>query len=33
MQHPNAVLTPTGRRRLVELVEDRGFTFRAARPP
>jgi len=30
MQHPNAVLTPASRRRLVELVEDRGLTFRAA---
>jgi transposase InsO family protein len=30
MQHPNAVLTPRSRRRLVELVEERGFTFRTA---
>lgn len=30
MQHPNAVLTPRARRRLVELVEERGFTFRQA---
>jgi transposase InsO family protein len=30
MQHPNAVLTPRGRLRLVELVEDQGATFRAA---
>ena len=30
MQHPNAVLTPRGRRRLIELVEKEGRTFRAA---
>ena len=30
MSHPNAVLTPRGRRRLVELVEDRGLTLRQA---
>jgi hypothetical protein len=30
MSHPNAVLTPRGRPRLVELVESDGFTFRQA---
>jgi transposase InsO family protein len=30
MSHPNAVLTPRGRLRLVELVEDQGLTFRQA---
>ena len=30
MQHPNAVLTPRGRRRLVALVEEGGLSFRAA---
>jgi len=30
MSHPNAVLTPRGRRRLVSLVEEQGLTFRAA---
>jgi transposase InsO family protein len=30
MSHPNAVLTPRGRYRLVELVEVRGLTFRQA---
>jgi transposase InsO family protein len=30
MQHRNARLTPTGRRELVLLVEERGFTFAAA---
>src|SRR4029077_11368530 len=30
MQHRNAPLTPTGRRRLVALVEEDGFTFEAA---
>ena len=30
MSHPNAVLTPRGRRRLVSLVEEEGLTFRAA---
>jgi len=30
MSHPNAVLTPRGRRRLVSLVEDQGLTFRQA---
>ena len=30
MSHPNAVLTPRGRRRLVGLVEEEGLTFRAA---
>jgi len=30
MSHPNAVLTPRGRLRLVELVEDEGRTFRQA---
>jgi transposase InsO family protein len=30
MQHRNARLTPTGRRHLVALVEERGFTFEAA---
>jgi hypothetical protein len=27
MQHRNAPLTPNGRRRLVALVEEEGFTF------
>ena len=30
MQHPNAVLTPRGRRRLVALVDEQGLSFRAA---
>jgi transposase InsO family protein len=30
MQHGNAPLTPNGRRRLVALVEEEGFTFEAA---
>jgi transposase len=30
MQHRNAPLTPNGRRRLVALVEEEGFTFEAA---
>jgi hypothetical protein len=30
MQHGNAPLTPKGRRRLVALVEEEGFTFEAA---
>ncbi|MGH2386011.1 MAG: IS481 family transposase [Candidatus Limnocylindria bacterium] len=30
MQHRNAPLTPTGRLRMVELVEEEGFTFEAA---
>jgi transposase InsO family protein len=30
MQHRNAPLTPTGRRRMVELVEEEGLTFEAA---
>jgi hypothetical protein len=30
MQHANAPLTPIGRRRMVELVVDGGFTFEAA---
>jgi transposase InsO family protein len=30
MQHRNAPLTPNGRRRLVALVEEKGFTFEAA---
>jgi transposase InsO family protein len=30
MSHPNALLTPRGRLRLVELVEDQGLTFRQA---
>jgi transposase InsO family protein len=30
MQHRNARLTPTGRRHMVSLVEDQGFTFEAA---
>ena len=30
MSHPNAVLTPRGRRRLVELVEKEGLTLRQA---
>ena len=30
MSHPNAVLTPRGRRRLVSLVEEEGLTHRAA---
>jgi transposase InsO family protein len=30
MQHANAPLTPNGRRRMVELVVDGGFTFEAA---
>ena len=30
MSHPNAVLTPRGRYRLVALVEDEGLTFRQA---
>jgi transposase len=30
MQHRNAPLTPTGRLRLVELVEEEGLTFEAA---
>jgi hypothetical protein len=33
MPHGNAPLTPNGRRRLVALVEEEGFTFKAARPP
>ena len=30
MSHPNAVLTPRGRLRLVELVEEQGLTLRQA---
>ena len=30
MQHPNATLTPAGRRRLVALVEDHGYSLRRA---
>jgi transposase len=30
MQHRNAPLTPTGRLRMVELVEEEGLTFEAA---
>ncbi|OYV66450.1 MAG: hypothetical protein B7Z74_11090 [Deltaproteobacteria bacterium 21-66-5] len=30
MSHPNAVLTPRARRRLVGLVEEQGLTLRAA---
>ncbi len=30
MQHPNARLTPAGRRRMIALVEDGGFSYRQA---
>ncbi|WP_391857814.1 helix-turn-helix domain-containing protein, partial [Vibrio cidicii] len=30
MTHANAPLTPEGRRRLVQLVEDRGWSLRRA---